>query len=181
MATSTKRTIRTATSTITALLILALVAGFASVPGAAAAAESATRFDSSLTAATRTTTKIASSEAASLSTTVTARRKNSTTVRAATSPTRVVRVAAAPSGSELSKAQAILAGYIAKYPALAGASVSFGDARGYQAICYYKSGRIVISSTHTASLERIIGHEIWHILDWRDNGQIDWGENVPPK
>jgi predicted SprT family Zn-dependent metalloprotease len=64
---------------------------------------------------------------------------------------------------------------------LAGATVSFGDARGYQAICYYKSGRIVISPSHTASLERIIGHEIWHIIDWRDNGRIDWGENVPPK
>jgi hypothetical protein len=26
-----------------------------------------------------------------------------------------------------------------------------------------------------------MAHEIWHIIDWRDNGRIDWGENVPPR
>jgi len=83
------------------------------------------------------------------------------------------------SGSDLTKAQAILNRYIAKYPILAGSTVKFGDAKGYQAICYYRSGRIVISPTHTASLERIIAHEVGHILDWRDNGVIDWGENIP--
>ena len=86
--------------------------------------------------------------------------------------------APAPSAAD---AQSILAGYIARYPILAGTTVSYGDAKGAQAIAYYKSGRIVISASHTASLERIIGHEIWHIIDWRDNGVIDWGENVPPK
>lgn len=85
------------------------------------------------------------------------------------------------SQNELARARSILAGYISRYPALAGTTVTFGDARGHQAICYYRSGRIVISPSHTASLERIIGHEIWHILDWRDNGVIDWGENVPPR
>jgi hypothetical protein len=72
-----------------------------------------------------------------------------------------------------------LARYISKYPILAGSTVTFGDAKGYQAICYYQSGRIVISPTHTSSLERIIAHEVGHILDWRDNGVIDWGENIP--
>ncbi|MHB1322941.1 MAG: hypothetical protein ACYCXZ_01165 [Coriobacteriia bacterium] len=87
--------------------------------------------------------------------------------------------AAVPSsGGDL---QSILNGYIAKYPILAGATATYGDAKGYQAIAYYKSGRIVVSPTHTASLQRIIGHEIWHIIDWRDNGIIDWGENVPPR
>lgn len=85
------------------------------------------------------------------------------------------------SGSELAEAQAILAGLIAKYPILAGSTVTFGDARGYQAIGYYRSGRIVISTTHTASLTRIVTHEAWHIIDYRDNGTIDWGENVPPR
>ena len=75
----------------------------------------------------------------------------------------------------------ILANYIAKYPILAGCSVSYGDASGYQAVAYYKSGRIVISPTHIASLNKIIGHEIWHIIDWRDNNVIDWGENIPPR
>lgn len=83
--------------------------------------------------------------------------------------------------SEEARARQLLAGYISKYPILAGTTVSFGDARGYQAISYYQSGRIVISKTHSASLERIIAHEIWHIIDWRDNNRIDWGENVPPR
>lgn len=82
---------------------------------------------------------------------------------------------------ELSEARSLLAAQIRKHPILAGATVSFGDARGYQAVSYYKSGRIVISKSHTASLSRIINHEIWHIIDWRDNGVIDWGENVPPR
>ena len=64
---------------------------------------------------------------------------------------------------------------------LSGTTVTFGDAKGSQAIAYYKSGRIVISPTHTASLSRILNHEVWHIIDYRDNGVIDWGENVPPK
>jgi hypothetical protein len=21
---------------------------------------------------------------------------------------------------------------------------------------------------------------VWHVIDWRDNGRIDWGESVPP-
>lgn len=87
--------------------------------------------------------------------------------------------AAAPASAE--DAQAILASYIGRYPILAGTTVSYGDAKGAQAIAYYKSGRIVISPDHTASLSRIIAHEIWHVIDWRDNGVIDWGESVPPK
>lgn len=83
-------------------------------------------------------------------------------------------------GTELAQAQALLNQQIAAHPILKGATVTFGDARGYQAISYYTSGRIVISTTHTASLERIINHEIWHIIDYRDNGVINWGENVPP-
>ncbi|GAB4278445.1 MAG: hypothetical protein Kow0056_10750 [Coriobacteriia bacterium] len=85
------------------------------------------------------------------------------------------------SGDEQAQAQAILNRYIAQYPILAGTTVSFGTTPGgHQAVAYYTVGRILISPTHTASLERIIGHEIWHIIDYRDNGRIDWGENVPP-
>jgi len=58
--------------------------------------------------------------------------------------------------------------------------VTMGNASGYQAVAYYTSGRIVISPKHTASLQRILSHEIWHIIDWRDNGRIDWRESVPP-
>jgi hypothetical protein len=86
-----------------------------------------------------------------------------------------------PSGSQLAQAQSILASLKAQYPRyLNGVTVSIGNASGYQAVAYYTSGRIVISATHTASLQRILSHEIWHIIDWRDNGRIDWRESVPP-
>lgn len=84
-----------------------------------------------------------------------------------------------PAADEQAQAQALLNSFIAKYPILAGSTVSFGDAKGRQAICYYQSGRIVISATHTASLSAIMSHEVGHILDWRDNGVIDWGESIP--
>jgi hypothetical protein len=84
-------------------------------------------------------------------------------------------------GSELAQARSILAGLKARYPRyLSGVSVSIGNASGYQAVAYYTSGRIVISPSHKASLSRILNHEIWHIIDWRDNGRIDWRESVPP-
>lgn len=83
-------------------------------------------------------------------------------------------------GSELAQAQAILNLHIANHPLLKGTTVSFGDARGYQAISYYTTKRIVISPSHTVSLERILNHEIWHIIDYAADGHINWGENVPP-
>ncbi len=90
--------------------------------------------------------------------------------------------APAPASSGgIAEARAILARYVSTYPILQGTTVEFGDSRGNpQAIVYYKSARIIINPNHTVSLERIIAHEIWHIIDWRDNGQINWGENVPP-
>lgn len=107
----------------------------------------------------------------------------STTAKApARTTTRVTTTAVKSTASEASRARTILASMIAQYPILAGTTVSFGTTPGgYQAVAYYKSGRILISTTHTASLDRIIRHECWHIIDWRDNGRIDWGENVPPK
>lgn len=95
--------------------------------------------------------------------------------------TQTVAKGGAGSSGELAQAQAILSGLIAKHSILSGTTVSIGDAHGYQAIAYYKSGRIVISKSHSASLSTILNHEIWHIIDWRDNNKIDWGENVPPK
>lgn len=105
------------------------------------------------------------------------------TARSGRSTTRISSPPAAkkPAGDQLSEARRILAGLIARHPTLKGATVTFGDARGYQAIALYTSGRIIISASHTASLSRILNHEVWHIIDWRDNGSIDWGENVPPR
>lgn len=101
----------------------------------------------------------------------------STTVKAATTTTAGTTKRSGT--DETAKAKAILAGLIAKYPILQGTTVTFGDARGYQAIALYKSGRIIINPAHTATLSRILDHEVWHIIDWRDNGVIDWGENIP--
>ena len=84
-------------------------------------------------------------------------------------------------GGTLADAQAILETLVARHPELqqAPVTVEFGDARGYQAVTYYTIGRIVISPTHSASLDTILRHEVGHIVDWRDNGVIDWGENLP--
>ena len=90
---------------------------------------------------------------------------------------KVLKVA----GGEEAEAQAIVASLIKQYPVLKGTTVEFGDAHGYQAIAFYQSGRIIVSPDHTASLERILTHEVWHIIDYRDNGQIDWGEDIPRK
>lgn len=123
-------------------------------------------------------TPIAAPEpAAAMRTTRTTRTTRSSSTARTTSKPAVAK----PAGSELSRARSILAGLIASHPILKGTTVSFGDARGYQAIALYTSGRIIISPSHTATLSRILNHEVWHIIDWRDNGTIDWGENVPPR
>lgn len=119
-------------------------------------------------------TPVATTAPAPSVTTTTRRATAAPAARKASSPTK----AKAPA-SELSQARSILAGLVSKYPILKGSTVEFGNAKGYQAITYYGSGRIVLSKTHTASLSRIVTHEAWHIIDWRDNGRIDWGESVP--
>lgn len=83
--------------------------------------------------------------------------------------------------AEQIQAQTIIDGYISKCPILAGTVVEIKSIEsGYQAVAYYVSGRIIISPTHTATLSRILAHEIFHIYDWRDNNVINWGENLPP-
>lgn len=101
------------------------------------------------------------------------------TPSASTSRAVATRARGGHSGGELAIARRLLAAQIANHPILRGVTLTFGDAKGRQAIAYYTSGRIVISPSHTASLDRIVAHEVWHIIDWRDNGRIDWGENVP--
>jgi hypothetical protein len=77
--------------------------------------------------------------------------------------------------------QSILNELKANYPRyLNAATVQYGTANGYQAICYYTASRIVVNPKHTDTLARILNHEVWHIIDWKDNGRIDWGENIPP-
>ncbi|MDY0340875.1 MAG: hypothetical protein RBS17_06655 [Coriobacteriia bacterium] len=189
---------RRAAASIAAAVALTLTAGFAPVQPADAAQLTGT-FRNRLTAESKAASVLASTDA-SLASTIHTATRTTTTVRRPSAPavstirrttttttnttastsTTTDSPAAAPT-NETTRAQSILAGYIARYPILSGTTLSFGDAKGYQAICYYKSGRIVISPTHTASLESILGHEVWHVIDWRDNGVIDWGENIPPR
>jgi hypothetical protein len=190
-----KRGMRFTIATILVALTITFVAGVVPAGVAAQAATDIPVFRSQLTTDS-TVGKLAVAEA-SLAMAVAPHTRTATVIQPVAAPRPTARrtstgngsstgsssgsAAPAATGGETGQAQSILAGYIAKHPILAGTSVSMGDAKGSQAIAYYKSGRIVISPSHTASLQRIISHEIWHIIDWRDNGVIDWGENVPPQ
>lgn len=178
---------------------LGLVLTTGSMPAVGESTSTADSFSSQLTPATATTVQITDEHTAEL-TTVSTHRTSTPIIRASSSSShttvtsksataskqtatrtasKTTASATASKSSELKQAQSILASYIAKYPILKGSTVTIGNAKGYQAICYYRSGRIVISPTHTSSLTRIIRHEIGHIIDWRDNGVIDWGEKIP--
>ncbi len=166
-----------ATGFITTLAITAaLVAGFAPANADFQAAAAV----GTLSQATPTV-KIASEPAATVARTALRKRTPVVAPTAAGTDSKSTRaVAYKATTGKLAEAKSILAGLIAKYPILKGTTVSIGTTpNGYQAVAYYKSGRIVVSSTHTASLTKILTHEVWHIIDWRDNGRIDWGENVP--
>ncbi len=62
---------------------------------------------------------------------------------------------------------------VAQYPILEGTSVSYGDAQGYEAIAYYRSGTVIVNPNHTYPLYEILYHEAMHIIDWRSDGDID--------
>jgi hypothetical protein len=79
------------------------------------------------------------------------------------------------------RADVVLTALKKRYRLLDGVTVSMGATPGgAQAVAYYREGQIVISPSHVASIDKILAHEIWHIIDWRDNGRIDWGEALPP-
>jgi hypothetical protein len=104
------------------------------------------------------------------------------------SPSPVPKAAAEPVAEptpeqlEEVRAQEILAELQSTHDYLQDVSVTLGPTpQDFQAISYYRDGEIVIDPAHVASLEDILAHEIWHIIDWRDNGKLDWGEQLPPK
>lgn len=69
----------------------------------------------------------------------------------------------------------------AKYRYLDDVTVTLGTTpHGEEAVAYYTEGQIVISRSHSVTIDKILAHEIWHIIDWRSDGQLDWNENVPP-
>ena len=194
MSKKVRRGLGAALGSVAAIVALALTVGLVTVPDAASATPYEDAFNSRLAAA-EPLGKLVADESVPAAVSVATRSRTATVIAPVAAPRTAAASTARPSStsaspaasapaaapaSDLATAQAILRRYIGKYPILSGATVTFGDAKGYQAICYYQSGRIVISPTHTRSLETILGHEIWHIIDWRDNGVIDWGENVPP-
>jgi hypothetical protein len=86
-----------------------------------------------------------------------------------------------PEDLERERAEAIFERYQATYRHLDGVTILVGDApKDHQAVAYYTDGQILIDADHTVGLPDILSHEIWHIIDWRDNGRLDWGEKVPP-
>lgn len=75
---------------------------------------------------------------------------------------------------EQKRAEQILAYYISKYPILKGVKIYVRDCpNNWQGCAYYTKGVILIDPDHTAPLEKIIAHEVKHILDWRTDGVID--------
>lgn len=193
-----KSTVKTATATLTSkvvvgTLLIAILAAAAPTITRAMAADAALPFTTALTTApvpvkfaiaTADTTALSTAQAKALAALPVVKPAAATaTAVTTTAPAKTTQAAVKnqPASTDAARAKALLAGLVAKYPVLQGTTVTMGDARGYQAIALYKSGRIIISPTHTASLERILNHEVWHIIDWRDNGRIDWGESVPPK
>ncbi len=76
--------------------------------------------------------------------------------------------------SEAALARSILAGYIARYPILRGVQVYIRDCpNNWQGCAYYRQGIILIDPDHTAPLSSIIAHEVQHIIDYRQDNDID--------
>lgn len=94
---------------------------------------------------------------------------------------RAVSAATASANADEAQAEAMLARLQAKYRLLDGVTVRIGKTpAGEQAIAYYEEGEIVVSPERSATIQRILAHEIWHVIDYRDNGRLDWGEDLPP-
>jgi hypothetical protein len=80
------------------------------------------------------------------------------------------------------RADEVLRELASKYEYLDGVTVRMGSTpNGEEAVAYYTRGEIVISTQRTVDIDKILEHEVWHIIDWRDNGRLDWGENLPPR
>ncbi len=89
----------------------------------------------------------------------------------------VIPVAKPNVQSELILAQQILAYQIVRNPILQGAKVYIQDCpNNWQGCAFYESGIIWIDPNHEASLEKIILHECNHIIDWRQDGDIDYND-----
>jgi hypothetical protein len=83
--------------------------------------------------------------------------------------------------AELRHANVVLATLQRTYRGLDGVTLRIDPTpNDAQAVAYYTQSEIVISPDHVASIDKILAHEVWHVIDWRDNGRLDWGEDLPP-
>ncbi len=84
--------------------------------------------------------------------------------------------------AETKRANELLGNLAKTYRYLDGTTVRMGvTPENKEAVAYYEDKEIVVSPTHTVLLDEILAHEVWHVIDWRDNGRIDWGEDLPPR
>ncbi len=78
------------------------------------------------------------------------------------------------SGGGGGDAWGILSSIIAQYPILEGTVVYFQETpNGWEGCAYVRSGTILVNPNHTYPLYDIIYHEAMHILDWRQDNDID--------
>ncbi len=95
---------------------------------------------------------------------------------ASTGPAR-----SAAEARDLQQAKRVLAKLQKRYRYLDGITLRIDPTpQDRQAVAYYTDGEIVISPDHVATIDKILAHEVWHVIDWRDNGHLDWGEDLPP-
>jgi hypothetical protein len=101
---------------------------------------------------------------------------------AAQTAERLQQDPAAAAAGEDERARELLGNLSDTYRHLDGVTVRFAKTpKGEEAVAYYTVGEIVINTEHTVSIDEILAHEVWHVIDYRDNGQLDWGENLPPE
>jgi len=120
-------------------------------------------------ATTSVTPKVANTQAKSATTTKTKTSTPATTTKTEPAPAKV-NIAA-----KQAQAQSILSSYIARYPILKGCTIKVKVPSNpkWQGCTYYALGLIIINPNHTASLQTIIWHECEHIIDWREDQDID--------
>ncbi len=113
--------------------------------------------------------KVASTQAKSATTTKTKTSAPATTTKTEPAPAKV-NIAA-----KQAQAQSMLNSYIARYPILKGCTIKVQVPSNpkWQGCTYYALGLIIINPNHTASLQKIIWHECEHIIDWREDQDID--------
>jgi hypothetical protein len=95
----------------------------------------------------------------------------------------IIRALSRPAGiqtmqSELGAARHLLDLQVLRNPILKGTSIFIKDCpNNWQGCAFYELGIIWIDPDHKAPLEEIVVHECNHIIDWREDGDIDYDDS----